>query len=144
MFKVHVLYISYAISWTTAVCRNFHRPTFATHFHSLAGCTCMLCEWSDLKCHWRYYSNKIRNCTEISNYKAYRKRSGWSGLGRTNFRSLVGVVICDRLILVGVVICYRPARRAHHQCRVRIWRSCRTSNSCNKRKLVEVQTITQA
>ena len=34
--------------------------------------------------------------------QVYRKQSGWSGLGRTNFQSSVGVVIC-----------YRPARCAH-------------------------------
>ena len=60
-----------------------------------------------------------------------RKQSGWSGFGRTNVRSLVGVVICDRLILVGVVVCYRPTQCAH-QCSVWIQSSWRTSNSYNK------------
>ena len=60
-----------------------------------------------------------------------RKWSSWSGLGRTNFQSLVGVVICDRLILVGVVMCCWPAWRVH-QCSVWIRNSCRTLNSCNK------------
>ena len=41
-----------------------------------------------------------------------RKRSGWSSFGRTNFRSLVGVVIW-----------HRPARRAH-QIGVRISAAC--------------------
>ena len=48
-----------------------------------------------------------------------------------NVRSLVGVVIRNRLILVGVVICYRPTQRAR-QCSVWIQSSWRMSNSYNK------------
>ena len=31
----------------------------------------------------------------VKEAQGHRKRSGWSGLGRTNFRSLVSVAICD-------------------------------------------------
>ena len=54
----------------------------------------------------------------------------WAGPTFSDW-SLVGVVICDQVILVGVVICYWPAPRAH-QCSMRIRSSYRTSNSCNK------------
>jgi len=76
---------------------------------------------------WEFVSLTIH----ITLNQGRRKRSGWFGLGRTNFWSLVGVVICNRLILMGVVVCYRPARHAH-QCSVQIRSSCRMSNSCNK------------
>ena len=52
-----------------------------------------------------------------------RKRSGWYGLGRTNFRSLLGVAICDRDIGgCGNMLSARAACGS----------SCRTSKSCNK------------
>ena len=35
-------------------------------FHSLTGCSYLLCEWSDLKFYWR--CSKLPSCTEISNY----------------------------------------------------------------------------